>query len=184
MGWGRGWDLLDLVYGFKKRPRCLAWGWMQPGGVRLHWHLFGCTLLQLCLLAGGYEANVPPPWGASSNPGPTAALLWSLLQAAVQLGLPKRGSLPTASTDPSNLPLFHPVAVWSARTEERSSKCFPGLIISIKAFPGLRRGYTLQHAEQEMGSGFPKLPLPARANHKITGGQDRCARGFVCPRRN
>jgi len=87
-------------------------------------------------------------------------------------------------TDPSNLPLFHPIAVWSARAEERSSKCFPGLIISIKAFPGLRRGYTLQHAEQEMGSGFPKLPLPARANHKITGGQERCARGFVCPRRD
>lgn len=32
------------IYEFKEGPRCLAWGWMQPGGVRLSWHWFGGAL--------------------------------------------------------------------------------------------------------------------------------------------
>lgn len=43
---------------------------MQLGGVRLYWRQFGSAPLQLCLLAGEYESDVPPLQGLAAALAP------------------------------------------------------------------------------------------------------------------
>lgn len=57
-------DLLDLVYGFKKRPN-LGWGWMQLGGVRLYCHQFGGPTTALPF-GRECERGVPPLHGLAA----------------------------------------------------------------------------------------------------------------------